>query len=382
MSKENTPLTTEQEFEKFTGQVSVHDGNELTNDNEDLNPVSGKNTTPAEDAALADRTAARTAATKGAPKEAAKEPVALTEAEEDAAIVAAEKVAGKELDDAEIVAALAAATDKKNGAAAKVEQQKSPRSARARIKQAVDQKNKERSRADAEKARADRAEAALAAKGKDTPLTTDVKSAKADDDKEPKPEDFEFGELDAKYIRALARYETRQELAADRAIQDKSKVTVAEAKAIAEFKEAKATFEKAGGAQFEDFEEVVMQGARDEVWPLSETLGSLLFDSEHGPAIAYELASNPEEATRVNKLSNAKQAAWFGKREAEVSAGSGDSLEGKAATEAAAKTLKTKVSKAPAPIERARGNGSTSVSDGADTDFAAFEASARQANQR
>jgi hypothetical protein len=111
-------------------------------------------------------------------------------------------------------------------------------------------------------------------------------------------------------------------------------------------------------------------------------LGALLFESEHGSDIAYMLASDTKLAQKVYAMPVLKQAAWLGKEEAKLSAGSGAKAktddaetdpEGKAKPAAAASA---KVSKAPAPINRARGQGSASQTSGDTSDFAAFEAAA------
>lgn len=216
--------------------------------------------------------------------------------------------------------------------------------------------------AETERQRADRLQAELdAVKSGKAPLT-----AAQSDDKgvavPPDPSQFDYGELDPKYIAALARHETAQALKAAKADDDKVRQADAAAAAQREQATKTETLVKAGIKLHEDFDEVVMQGAQTGKWQLSQTLGELILDSEFGPNIAYELAKDPDEAERVHKLSPAKQAAYFGAQEAKFEA---------AKPSQASKTPKTP--QAPPPPKTPKG-GSGSNTIGADsTDFAAVE---------
>lgn len=360
--------TAQEEMAKFTG-FSTENGETMTPDKpENLNPVTGKPAPAAAAAPKAGEKAPAAAAAKAAPAK-------LTNDENEAVIAALDTKLGREATEDEITAALAAETAKKSGAAP------AKRDPQTRINKAVKaQRAAERTAAAAE-ARALAAEAALAA-GAKAPLTADKKPVN-DPTKAPDPKDFEYGELDANYIRALARYETRQELAASKETEQQATLTAEEQANKDKFEEAKAAFEDAGGELYPDFDEVVMQGARDKAWPLSDTLGANLMVSEYGPQIAYELASDTKEAKRVSELAPMRQIAWLGRREAELeSAGSGakvedESEEGKAAAASGTPAkAAAKVSKAPAPITRVRGQGSASAVPGDTQDFAAFEAAA------
>lgn len=364
---QNRP-TVADEMAKFTG-FSTLDGEVVAADKENLNPTTGKASDdgkPAEKKAD-DNTGAEGAAKAGKPAAASK----LTDEESEAAIAALDAKLGREANDGEIADALAAATAEKNKGA---DGAKPKKTVQDRINKSIKAQRAAERRADAAEARAAAAEAALA-RGDTKPLTGDTKPANDDGEAAPDPKKFEFGELDAGYIRALARYEAKQELAADRQTQQKNQQTAQEREAAAKFKENLAAFEDAGADKYDDFEEVVLQGARDKVWPLSESLGALLFESDHGPDIAYMLASDVKLAKEVFGKTALQQAAWLGRQEAKLSAGTGAKVEddkpGK--SEDTGKT-ETKVSKAPAPVQRARGQGSNSSVPGDTTDFAAFEA--------
>ena len=217
--------------------------------------------------------------------------------------------------------------------------------------------------ADTEKQRADRAEAELAAlKSGKTPLTPPA-AADTGDDAPPDPSKFDYGELDPKYIAALSRHETRQALKEERANDEKTRQATAAAAEQREQVAKQADMVKAGVLLHDDFDEVVMQGAREGKWQLSRDLGVLLLDSEFGAEIAYELAKDPEEADRVFKLSPAKQAAYLGRKEATI--------------EAARAALSTKVPKTPqaqTPPKLPKGGSGSNKVAADSSDFAAVEA--------
>lgn len=264
-----------------------------------------------------------------------------------------------------------------------------------RVKRAQEgRRNAERRAAAAERKSADleRRLAALEAGGGKVPLTGDTKKANdGASDKEPEPKDFEFGEVDAKYIRALARWEAKQVTAEAAKNQQTETRTAEQERAQEEFTEKKAAFEDAGLEAFDDFQEVVIDTVTlpksdPAAWPLSATVGELLLESEHGPAIAYALASDIPEAKRVNKLSPAQQAAWFGRQEAKLSTNTDGKEKPEATARAGREVTKEAapraVSRAPLPLERGRGAGGNKQVSAATTDFAAFEALARAPARR
>jgi hypothetical protein len=311
--------------------------------------------------------------------------VVLTDEESDAALDKARADAklgdGEELTKEEEDEALLAALNTKKEAA------KPP--VNDRVKRAQEGRRRAEARASAaERKTADleRRLAALETGGK-APLTGDTKKANSDTaDKEPDPKDFEFGEVDAKFIRALARYEAKQVTAETSQNQQTQSRTAAEERAQAEFTEKREAFEEAGLAAFDDFQEVVLDTVTlpksdPAAWPLSALLRDLLFESDHGPALLYQLASDPKEARRIDKLSAAQQAAWFGRQEAKLSSetdGKAKESEGAGRQETKEQPQPRTVSRAPLPLNRGRGAGGNKQPSAATTDFAAFEAMANQ----
>lgn len=194
-------------------------------------------------------------------------------------------------------------------------------------------------------------------------LTKDRDDTKKDSSDRPKPEDFEFGEVDSRYIAALVSHETKQALRAERERSETERRQQAEERKAAESNERLKEFLDAGSEKFDDFDEVVLDSARNGEWPMSDTIGELAVASEHGYDVLYHLATNPKEARQVFGKSPLEQAAYFGRLEAKFSASS------------AAKPDKgVKTSKAPPPVKTARGaNGKFQASPDT-TDFKAFEA--------
>lgn len=234
------------------------------------------------------------------------------------------------------------------------------RSAQDRINNAVRKQRAAEARATAAEARAEALEKEHPAPKKDlTPPAKDVKGK----DAYPSPDDFEFGELDKKYITAVAKFEAKAALAEERAAQDQTRQEKA-AQELAEQHETEAMslletgFEKFG----EEFDTLVIQGAANNVWALSDTLGQLMGTSAVGADIAMHLARDPKEALRVYRLPPMEQAAYFGRMEARFSS-QGDVKPKK----------QVQAPKAPAPVQPARGSGGK-FSIAPDTnDFAAFE---------
>jgi hypothetical protein len=199
-------------------------------------------------------------------------------------------------------------------------------------------------------------------------LTKDA-VATTKDPNAPRPEDYEFGELDANYVKALVRYEYKQELLADKAAQAKDRQTAQQSEAAAAFTKKFTAFEAAGIKKFgASFTEDVIESARAEEWPLPDTVGELIFDSPVGPEVAHYLANNPAEAERIAGLKPVAQAAAFGRLEAKFSSESPDAT---ARTRAASGTQAP-----PVPRSRARGQGGSNQVAPDTSDFKAFEAMA------
>ena len=188
----------------------------------------------------------------------------------------------------------------------------------------------------------------------------------------PDPADYQYGELDTKFIADTARFETlktlREEDQRRQTESQSQRANAAQQEAAAKYQ----SFETAGLTRYDDFHEVVTESAQRGEWSLSPILASLLVDSDNGPDIAYHLASNPTEAARVYAMTPAQQARWFGQRDAVLASAPG----------ATGRTVDTSrvISQAPdGPRREARGTGSRQQVAPDTTDFAAFEKLAQPA---
>lgn len=186
----------------------------------------------------------------------------------------------------------------------------------------------------------------------------------------PDPEQYEFGELDSRYIRDLARFEADQRFAElrEQEMQERQQVQMSQQQQAAREKFQVRVEE--GSKRYDDFYEKVVIGAEKLDWVLSPELGQLIVDSDVGADIAYHLATNPDEAARVFAQSPVEQARYFGRMESKFSAAQSAAPGEDAKDEAAP----TKTPKAPPPIPSARGAGGRSPVSANTDDFASFEA--------
>lgn len=123
----------------------------------------------------------------------------------------------------------------------------------------------------------------------------------------PNPEEFAGGEYDPAYISALSRYEVRQE-------HNRIRQEEAEAAQKLTLDQKYSTVEQAGLQKYPDYnvaiESLVSSGVR-----FSEVAMEVIAESEYGHDISYLLATNPQAAFNLSKLSPAVQARELGKLE-------------------------------------------------------------------
>lgn len=209
--------------------------------------------------------------------------------------------------------------------------------------------------------------AALEARVNAPPLDPKVAQRRQHDPEAPSPEDYEFGELDARYISDLARHETRKEIKQQQSAQQTQQQSAQQTQAQQAALQRANEFKDKGLDKYDDFEDVVF----DNNTPISPVLAELFFESDLGVDIAYQLASDSKEAKRVSAMTPARQAAWFGQREAELSSGSSDADED---DEDNGSVTPPKTTRAPPPpATKTRGSGGQQQTSAATTDFAAFE---------
>lgn len=182
-----------------------------------------------------------------------------------------------------------------------------------------------------ERARAERLERELAeARGKSS--TGQPTDGKADDDAEPKMEDFKtVGE----YTKALTKYEVRQAAKAARAGQAQATEHTQRQAIVNSFVERQKTFM----SEHPDYEEVLEEVDED----LPPVAMNYFVESEMGPQLAYHLAKNPSEIDRLRKLSPSRLIAELGKLEAKLAPA--------AEPPKGAQPQQARQSRAPAPVQ-------------------------------
>lgn len=165
-------------------------------------------------------------------------------------------------------------------------------------------------------------------------------------DEAPNPDDYEFGEADAKFladhsafhaVKAVKDHAAKQELE-----QQVQGIETAWTEAIAAPDIAE---------QYPDFEEKVTQGATAKAWACTPVMALLIKSSAVGPDVAYHLATTPAESKRIASLDDNEQILEIGRLE-------GRYLARKETAPATTVPAKKVVTDAPAPpSNRSRGSG-------------------------
>lgn len=124
----------------------------------------------------------------------------------------------------------------------------------------------------------------------------------------PDPADFEYGESDPKYILARAKFEARQEYEEQRERESIERE-------IAELETGWKSRVETAKETYPDFDEKVTARAERGEWPCPPLIALGIKQSEVGDHVAYHLATNLEEATRIAALPDILQAREFGRLE-------------------------------------------------------------------
>jgi hypothetical protein len=178
-----------------------------------------------------------------------------------------------------------------------------------------------------------------------------------------KPDSKKFDTYE-EYVEALTDWKVASAKAADAQADATRRATEAQvAKGLAWNERA-----KAAEAIHPDFADVMTEAG---TLPISEAMHVTIFESERGPELAYHLATNPDEAARIAKLTPLAAAAALGKIEAGLPAVAAS--ETVPATPAAAKPL-------PKPAARVGGGQAPQTVDLNDPKLSmkAFTAEARK----
>jgi hypothetical protein len=182
-----------------------------------------------------------------------------------------------------------------------------------------------------------------------TGATNDNAAPDLSDLKEPNADDFEFGMADPQYIAALTEYKVESRLRQREAEQaqnaEKQRITQMATELDSQW-QAKAA---EGAKKYQDFDEVVLESAAANEWPCPPLVAMAIAASDQGADIAYHLAKNTAEATKLAKLAQSdpfEAIRQFGRLEARFENSANDNAK-----------VDRKVTKAPEPAkERVRGS--------------------------
>ena len=170
-------------------------------------------------------------------------------------------------------------------------------------------------------------------------------SSQLKDDGKPNPKDFDDPFA---FAEALAKYESKKAIEADREERAKERQKAEEKARIDAFSKRVAEAKKT----LTDFDEVVSSCE----YILKQDGIDFLLDSEHGARLTYYLATNEEEVERLNGLSHARRLAALGRLEAKF-----ENQEPVKVAEKVPESIPT--TKAPAPIATLSGGGSAVEKD-------------------
>lgn len=175
-------------------------------------------------------------------------------------------------------------------------------------------------------------------------------NARVADERKPKAENFDSHE---EYVEALTDWKIEQrEKAKELKAQQESAKTEIEKK-VSSHQERVEAFKKA----HDDFDEVLSDV--DDI-PMSIAVQEVILESELGPELMYELASNPKEFERICSLSPLKAAKELGKIEDKI-------------RKSAEAPKENKTTKAPPPIKTLSAKGAAVTKSLHDMDYEEFK---------
>jgi hypothetical protein len=133
---------------------------------------------------------------------------------------------------------------------------------------------------------------------------------------EPDPEDYDFGEEDPAYRRALRKYDReaiRKEVVAEaRAlVEDRTQADRINS-AASQLEQGYNQAVEAAREELPDYDAKVTEAAKRGEFPVTREMAALIKSSPVGPKVAYHLAENVEEALAVSEQPALVQAAYFG----------------------------------------------------------------------
>jgi len=135
---------------------------------------------------------------------------------------------------------------------------------------------------------------------------------------------YPLGVLDDGFIRDSIKWEAGQQvrelLESERRAQTAKAETVNAEKHVAALREKMDTLTEKGAEQFDDFEELVIEGGMRGDFNLTETTFTAAAEAANGPAILHALANDTTEAARVASLSPFQQMKYVLDQDAAIEA--------------------------------------------------------------
>ena len=181
--------------------------------------------------------------------------------------------------------------------------------------------------------------------------------AKTEAVKDGRPDPDKFSTV-GEYYEAVAEWKFDQKQQALEKSRQVEKAKTEQQSAVSKFQDRVKEFSKTA-TDMQDVLEAV-----DHI-PVSPAMQDIFVNSENGHELMYELAKDPEEYERINKLSPLAAAREIGKREAKLSA----------ASKSGETTIETKTTKAPPPVKPVSGKStSASTKDPGDMNFQEYKA--------
>lgn len=134
---------------------------------------------------------------------------------------------------------------------------------------------------------------------------------------EPQRDQFESYE---DYIRAIGRFEAKQELSKERTASQQREQQEAQQRYQQQLVKVAEQRIEAGRKEYADFDAVINEAAEEGTLPIGSPLHMAIIESDLGHKIAYHLAKNPEEAERLASLPQRQMDRELGKLEVKLAA--------------------------------------------------------------
>ncbi len=180
----------------------------------------------------------------------------------------------------------------------------------------------------------------------------------------PNPDDFDYGEMDPKYIAAFTDYRMDLRDERNRATNEETRQAEAEQQEAVELQTAMDDTIAVGTGVYEDFEDVVVKAVDDGKLPLSPAMAFMGVNSPVGHHVLYQIAGDLALAKKLVAMPAHEQIAEFGRLSAQYT------------DEGGTKPKPNKTPQATPPPSGRKGQKGPKKINAATSNFADFEAKA------